>query len=209
VTVPIIDQSGLDAVVEAYAKGAQVNVPVLAWLDFAANPQAVWPGEYPITKGGVTWQGLGKAGFLIGVDNHEGASTLEASTFNVNLSGVDNGILAAAASTNRADYINRLLIIYALFCDADWQPIANPMAIGGGFMGPMSITRNLSGNENDATWVRSITLPVANMFYGRGVPRNSFWTDADQQQRYPSGGDTGLQFINQLQDFTIKLPWRS
>lgn len=206
-TVPIIDQSGLDAVVEAYAKGTQVNVPMLAWLDFADTPVAVWPGEYNITKGGVTWQGLGKAGFLISVDDIEGASTLEAATFNVMLSGVDNQILAAAASTNRADYINRLLIIYALFCDADWQPIANPMAIGGGFMGPMSITRNMSGTGAEASWIRQITLPVANMFYGRGVPRNSFWTDADQKQRYPSGNDTGLQFIQQLQDFVIKLPW--
>lgn len=206
-TVPVIDQHGLDGVVEAYAKGAQVNVPMLAWLDFEDNPQAVWPGEYPITKGGVTWQGLGKAGFLISVDDIEGASTLEAAQFNVVLSGVDNGILAAAASTNRADYINRLLIVYALFCDADWQPLANPMAIGGGFMGPMSITRNLSGTGADAVWMRQITLPVANMFYGRGVAPSSFWTDADQQQRFPSGGDTGMQFINQLQDFQIKLPW--
>jgi hypothetical protein len=207
VTVPIIDQSGLDLVIDHYAKGAQVNVPMLAWLDFDANPRAVWPGEYALTSGGVTWEGMGQAGFLIGVDNLEGASTLEAASFNVTLSGVDNQIVAAAASSNRADYINRLLILYAQFCDADWQPIANPMAIGGGFMGPMSITRNLSGEASSASWVRSITLPVANMFYGRGVAPFSFWTDASQQDRYPGQGDTGMTFINQLQDFMVKLPW--
>lgn len=200
-TVPIIDQYGLDAVVEAYAKGQQVNCPMLAWLDFKTTPQPVWAGEYDLTAGGVTWQGLGRAGFLIGVDNIEGASTLEASQFNVTLSGVDTGIIAAAAGSDRSEYVTRALIVYGLFCDSDWQPLANPMAIGGGFMGTMTTTRTLDGE----TWNRSITLPVNNMFYGRGVAPASFWTDADQQTRF--AGDTGMQFITQLQDFNIPQPW--
>lgn len=202
-TVPIIDQYGLDAVVETYAKGEQVNCPMLAWLDFAVDPRPVWAGEYDLTVGGVTWLGLGKAGFLIGVDNLEAASTLEASQFNVTLSGVDADIIAAAASSARDDYVNRLLIVYGLFCDKDWQPLANPMALAGGFMGTMTTTRNFSGGN----WMRTIGLPVNNMFYGRGVAPASFWTDADQQQRYPGVGDTGMTFINQLQDFSFPLPW--
>jgi hypothetical protein len=205
VTIPVIDQSGLDAVVEAYAKGSMVRVPTLAWLDFKTTPVAVWPGEYQLSSGGVDWQGMGNAGFLIGIDNMEAAATLEASQFNVTLSGVDSGMLAAAANSDRSEYINRLLIVYALFCDEDWQPLANPMAIGGGFMGTMTTTRNFS----DGVFTRQIQLPVNNLFYGRGVAPLAFWTDADQQQRFPGEGDTGLTFIQSLQDFNVKLPWRS
>lgn len=202
-TVPIIDQYGLDAVVETYAKGAQVNLATLAWLDFETDPQPVWTGEYDLTVGGQTWKGLGRAGFLISIDNLEAASTLDAASFNVTLSGVDAGLIAAAASSDRADYVNRLLIVYALFCDKDWQPLANPMAIAGGFMGSMTTTR--SQDENGST--RTINLPVNNMFFGRGVASSSFWSDADQQQRFP--GDTGMQFIDQLQDFSVPLPWNA
>lgn len=200
-TVPIIDQYGLDAVIETYAKGEQVNAATLAWLDFETSPQPVWTGEYDITAGGQTWVGLGKAGFLITIDNLEAASTLDASSFKVTLSGVDAGLIAAAAGSDRADYVNRLLIVYALFCDKEWQPLANPMAIAGGFMGSMTTTRSY---ENNA-WTRTVNLPVNNMFYGRGVSPFSFWSDADQQQRF--AGDTGMQFIAQLQDFDIPLPW--
>ncbi len=203
-TIPTIDQTGLDAVVEAYAKGAQVNCPCLAWLDFQSTPLAVWPGEYALTAGGVTWGGIGKAGFLIDIEAMEAASSLEAAQFNIKLSGVDSGIIASAASADRADYINQLLIVYALFCDEDFQPLANPMAIAGGFMGAMSIARSLS----DGVWQRTINLPVNNMFYGRGIAPASFWTDSDQQQRYPGEGDTGLTFIKQLQDYSIRIPWR-
>jgi hypothetical protein len=204
VTIPVIDQYGLDAVVEAYAKGTQVNCAVLAWLDFQSQPLAVWPGEYTISSGGVDWQGLGKAGFLIDIDALEAASTLEAAQFNIKLSGVDASILASAASSNRADYINQLLIVYALFCDADFQPLANPMAVAGGFMGAMAISRTM----NNGVWERTINLPVNNMFYGRGIAPASFWTDSDQQQRFPGLADTGLTFIKQLQDYSIRIPWR-
>lgn len=202
-TIPVIDQYGLDAVVDAYAKGAHVNCAPLAWMDFQSEPIPVWPGEYTITAGGVAWQGLGKAGFLIDIEALEAASTLEAAQFNIKISGVDSGILASAAGSNRSDYINQLLIVYALFCDEDWQPLANPMAVAGGFMGAMSIARTL----NDGVWERTINLPVNNMFYGRGIAPASFWTDSDQQQRYPSAGDTGLTFIKQLQDYSIRIPW--
>ncbi len=203
-TIPIIDQYGLDAVIKTYNRGGIVRCPMLAWLDFAASPRPVWAGEYDFTNGGVTWLGLGKAGFLISMDNMEQASTLEAAEFTVTLSGVDTGIIAAAASTDRADYVGRLFVAYAQFLDADWQPLANPMTIACGFMGTMNTTRNLG---DAGVFTRTISLPINNMFFGRGVATASMWSDTDQAQRFPGAGDTGFQFMAQLQDYDIKQPW--
>lgn len=202
-TLPIISQYGLDAVIETYARKGTVNYGLLAYLDFATTPQPVWTGEFDIPAGGITWQALGRSGFVISVENLETASTLEAATFNVMLSGVDSSIIAAAADSDRAEYINRALGLYVLFCDGDWQPLANPFAIIAGFMGAMTIARNL----NEGIWQRNINLPVNNMFFGRGVVPWSNWSDRDQQLRYPGDGDTGLQFILQLQDYMIRQPW--
>jgi hypothetical protein len=203
-TVPIIDQYGLDAVIETYNRGGIVRCPMLAWLDFATTPRPVWAGEYNLASGGQTWLGLGKAGFLISMDNMEQASTLEAASFTVTLSGVDADLIAAAASTDRGDYVGRLFVAYAQFLDEDWQPLANPMAIACGFMGTMNTTRNMG---EAGLFTRTISLPINNMFFGRGISTASMWSDTDQQQRFPGIGDTGFQFMAKLQDYEIKQPW--
>lgn len=201
--LPIFGGVDFDAVIESYAKGNRVNFPALAYFDFRDTPLSVWGGEYDLVAGGVTWTGLGRPGRLISIDGLEAASTLEAGQFTITLSGTDAAMMSVVADEDRGDYVGRLLGVYGLFCDADWQPLTSPFALTAGIMGTMSVSRSADAEKT----TRIITLPVDNIFFGRSGSPASFYTDRDQQQRYPSGGDTGLTFIPALQDTDIPVPW--
>jgi hypothetical protein len=195
----------LDEVIEEYAKGNQVNLPALAFMDFRDSPLHVWAGEYDITDpNGQVWTGLGSPGRLISIDGLEQAATLEAAQLTVTLSGADASVMAILADEDRGDYIGRLLIIYGMFCDRNWQPLVAPMALAAGIMGTVTVSRGW--DDKQKAWVRKIILPADNIFYGRGGAPASFYTDRDQQTRFP--GDTGLQYIPGLQDTSIPVPWK-
>lgn len=194
----------LDAVIEEYAKGNAVNLPALASFDFRDQPMHVWAGEYPIKDtNGQVWTGLSAPGYLISIEGLEQAATLEAAQLTVTLSGADPALMSIMAHEDRADYVGRLLVIYAMFCDADWQPLCAPMALAAGIMGTVTVSRQMKKGG----WERSIILPADNIFYGRGGAPASFYTDRDQQLRFP--GDTGMQYITGLQDTSIPFPWKT
>ena len=203
-TLPIFPGADIDPVIEIYSSGNRPNMTMLAYFDFqTSDPMALWPGEFDLVAGSMTWKGTAKSGVLCNIDGLESAATLEASQFNVTLSGVEADLIAIAGDTDRGDYVGQMMGVYLLFCDAYWKPVADPLAIAAGFMGTMTVARTQNGDG----WQRTISLPVNNMFYGRGVAPASFWTDPDQQKRFPGAGDTGMQFITQLQDYTIRQPW--
>jgi hypothetical protein len=194
----------LDQVIEQYAKGNSVNLPVLLYFAFEDQPMWIWGGGYDIPDpNGQVWQGCGKAGRLITVEGLETANTLEAKQIKVTLSGADAQLMGIMANVNRGDYVGQLLIVYNMFCDANWQPISAPIAVGAGIMGTATVDRQ---REKDG-WLRQITLPADNIMYGRGGAPFSFYTDRDQALRWPGSGDTGLQYVATLQDTSIPIPW--
>lgn len=192
------------ATINAYLAGRKVNMRPLALFDFRHGEEPLWGGEYPLTSGGKTWKGLGRIATMDGLDQ---AATLESSAMTFQLSGVepegtDTAYLTIAASDDRAQYVRRLVTVSLQFFDDDWQPLDSPYAIKAGLMATMQMSRSRTGTG----FQRTISVQANNIFYGRGVAPASFYTDRDQQKRYP--GDLGLQFIPALQDKQIPVPWK-
>ena len=204
--LPIFSGVDFSAVIEAYGKGGTVRLPALVYFDFRDQPMGVWGGEYDLVAGTsgnmITWLGLNRAGIVSGIKGIGQSANVAASQMEFTLSGVDATVMTVFKDEDRADYVGRMVGVYGLFCDADWQPIAAPFAVGAGIMGTATADRR----EGKNGWVRTITLPATNIFAGRGIAPASFLTDRDQQQRYP--GDTGLKQIAQLLDFQVPVPWR-
>ena len=192
----------LDAVIEQYAKGNALNFPALINFRFTDQPMWIWAGGYDITDpAGQVWQGCGKAGRVISVEGLETSNTLEGAQIKITLSGADAALMGVMSSVDRGDYVGQLAIVYGMFCDANWQPVSVPIALGAGIMGTATVTRDYKKGG----WERQIILPCDNIMYGRGGASYSFYTDRDQELRYP--GDTGLQFVATLQDTSIPIPW--
>lgn len=190
--------------INAYLSGRKVNMRPLALFDFRDGAMALWGGEYDLISGGKTWKGLGNIASIDGLDQ---AATLESSAMTFTLSGVekpDTGTTFASIAKNsdRANYARRLVTVYIQFFDEDWQKLDDPFAIKAAIMSNMLMSRSRTSNG----FLRTVNLQANNIFYGRGVAPAAFYTDRDQQKRYP--GDLGMQFIPPLQDKQIPVPWR-
>lgn len=202
-SLPIFPASDFDAVIEAYAKNATVNAPVLAYFDFRDGPGAYWGGGYDVVFGGVTWQGIGKSGVVVSIDGLEQSGNLQASDMTFKLSGIDTDIMAAFSNEDRAAYVGRLVGVYWQFLDENWQPLCSPIALRAGIMGTMTADR-LTDDKGNVT--RTISLPASNIFFGRGSATSGYFTDPDQQALHP--GDAFLSFVGSIQETAIRQPWR-
>ena len=197
--------SAFSATIEAYLSGRKVNMRPLALFDFRDGEEAWWGGEYDLVSGGKTWKGLSR---WVNVEGLDQANTLDSSAMTFSLSGVEATVLAIATSSDRANYVNRLVTVYMQFFDEDWQTLDAPWALKAGLMDDMQISRSQAEKDDGSvTWTRSLRLTAQNIFFGRGVAPYSLWTDRDQQKRYPGQGDKGLQFLPVLQDTDIPVPW--
>lgn len=193
-------------VVDAYLSGRTVNLRPLALFDLRDGELALWDGEYDLVSGGKTWKGLGAVASIEGLDQ---AATLESSAMTFTLSGLEKpgaDFAAVARSADRANYVRRLVTVYVQFFGSDgedwWQPLAEPFALKAGLMSNMVMSRS----RTESGFLRTISLTANNIFYGRGVAPAAYYTDRDQQKRYP--GDLGMQFIPTLQNKPIPVPWR-
>lgn len=202
-SLPIFPAADFDAVIEANAKGNHLNLPALVYFDFRDEPLAVWGGGYDLISGGTTWAGLGKSGFLVSIEGLGDSGTMQASEFNLTVSGADPGLIEAFATEDRADFVGRLCGVYAQFCDADWQPLCSPYAVCAGIMGPLVGSRTPSDKGG---WQRTISLTNSNIFYGRDIPPAAYFTDRDQKLRHP--GDRFLEFVASIQETHVDQPWR-
>lgn len=189
----------LSATISALLAGRTVRCAHLVEFCFAGQARRFWNGSYKITTGGHDWFGLSKLG---GVDGVEGGSgDLAAAKLKFTVSGVDARLLAMAVSANRAGYIGEIAKVFYQFFDEDWQVLDDPVAAAAGIIDGVETSRQQS--ENGTT--RTIAVTATNIFYGRGLPPASFFTNADQQQRFT--GDRGLSYLSDLQDTNIPFPW--
>lgn len=192
------------ATINAYLAGRKVNMRPLALFDFRDGEMALWGGEYDLVSGGKTWKGLGNIAAIDGLDQ---AATLASSAMTFTLSGVEKAgtgtsFADVAIASDRANYARRLVTVYIQFFDEDWQKLDDPFAIKAAIMANMMISRARTANG----FLRTVSLQANNIFYGRGVSPAAFYTDRDQQNRFP--GDLGMQFIPSLQNKQIPVPWR-
>lgn len=192
-----------DPVIEAYAEGAFVAMTPLLEFQFPDGWQRLWLGMGKLRAGGHDWLGIGRA---ISMDGLEQAASLEAADMTFTLSGADETmrpLFPLAASGDREAYVGSLVIVYMQFMTPDFVTVGEPEALRAGICGTMELSNTWSEDEGRR---RTIMLPATNIFFGRGVAPNSFWSDRDQQLRHP--GDLGLSELTGSQTFTFPQPWR-
>lgn len=208
--LPIFPATNFTPVIAAYATGNPVILPALVYFDFLSEPAALWGGHYDFRTGGVVWKGLGRSGLLIGIEGVSVTSSAQSSDMTFTLSGADSGLLSVFAGVDRSEYVGRLCAVYGQFCTPDWQPVTDgggnpvpPFAYSAGIMNtaPVSRVPNDKGG-----FTATISLPASNIFAGRSIARNSYYTDPDQQRRYP--GDLFCSFVQSIQETSIQQPWR-
>jgi hypothetical protein len=177
----------------------QLQVAHLVQMDFLSTPVYLWNGHHDLTVGGHTWSGLRKLG---GIEGLEESSDLTATQMKFTLSGVDANVLALAIGGAREEYVGRIVTVWLQFFDADWQPVGDPIARSAGIMDGINISRSRDSDEQS---VRTLTLTAENIFFGRGVPPAGNYTDRDQKFRH--SGDRGLEFVNEVQNTVVQIPW--
>lgn len=165
------------------------------------SPQRLWNGFRNIkTSDDKVWYGIGGLGSISGLeDEHD---NLQSTEMRLVVSGVDSALLQTAISEDRSLYVGKLVIVYLLFFNKDWQPLDLPVARKAGIIDGIDVSH--VGNE-DGTRTRTIGVTAQNIFFGRSVPPAAYYSNRDQQFRKP--GDRGLEFISDSMDTVIQIPW--
>lgn len=189
------------ATVAAALRGKRPRIAYLVEI-LIGPPVRYWNGFRPLTTlDGRRWTALKQLGDISGLDEvFDGeAQTLQVS---ISAAAMPSAILRAAATANKETYMWKLLRIWLQFFDEEWQPMDYPFAFRAGLITGLVIDREMKGGGAAS---RRVTVEAVNLFYGRSAAAHGYYTDSDQQARYP--GDKGLQPIPSLQDATISIPW--
>lgn len=182
--------------ISAQLAGRVVRMSALLRFDFLSGTQRYWLGMGDLVAGGHTWastKGLAEIGPVSASFN----GSAPEQTFT--LSGVDAAFVAAAQAS-KAEYYGRLCFIYFQFFDADWQTLDDPVAFWWGRMYGITAAQT----QADDGFTRTLTLSAETVFASRRRPRNSYYSDRDQQARYP--GDKGMERVLGMQSKTIIFP---
>lgn len=194
----------LPTVIQTLLEVRTVRVAHLVEFGFCTQVRRLWNGSYTLTTGGHDWFGLRKLGGIEGLDDE---GVMQASQMKFTVTGVEPRLasfLADAVAEDRSEYIGRIVRVWHQFFDEDWQKLDNPVARAAGIIDGLQVTRS---PIKDGGWQRTVTITAENIFYGRGLPPAGYFTNRDQQIRHP--GDRGLEFIPEIQETVIKVPWIS
>lgn len=165
-----------------------VNPVLLAFFDFESGPVRVWSGIGDLSWGGNTYGGIGNFG---GVSPIEETKDLSARGATFTLSGIPSSLVALALTDN---YQGRAAKLWLAALDSSMALVADPYLLFGGRMDTMSST---DGGETS-----TLTLAVENRMIDLDRSRERRYTEEDQHIDFPA--DTGLRYINGLQDKSIQ-----
>lgn len=183
----------LPQTVAAALAGQTIRGALLAKFEFASATERMWQGNHVLTAGGHQWKPGGK---YVSVDGLSSRADMAAEPLVFKLSGVDAALVTLAK--NSADEVKgRPCTVYAQFFDEDWQTLDSPLALRSGVMDQMSY-------EAIGPDQRVITLTAEGIFAARGAAPFAFYTDRDQQARFP--GDLGLEAIGSMLNRTVTWP---
>ena len=182
--------------IRAVKRGEQARVALCYFADFRSAPFYAWEGVGPLVSGGQTWLGTGG---LVAVSELSLSAQAFASSFSLTLSGLPEEQFDAYTrlmAVDAAEYRGRRIVISMQWFGDDWAPLDAPYAVQAGFMDkPIFAMR---GDQ------QSITLQCEGPLVTRKRPRFGFYTDEDQQRRYP--GDKGLEFTPVAATRNVKQP---
>lgn len=187
------------AAAKAQIAGAVVRADFLVELGFLSEiirirQNSIGPTQ---TLDGKIWRGFGGLGSIGALTQPVNGS---APSLTMKLSGVEPDF-ANRARGERNEYYNRPVVIYIQFFDEDWQCLDNPYALA---FARMTTLKSSMKTDDDGTKTYDVTLTADSPFSGRRRPAYSYWTDQDQQLRYP--GDKGLERAATINNKLIKFP---
>mgnify|MGYP000078226926 CR=1 FL=1 len=185
------------AIPDAVLRDGTIAEAVLCWMDFATGAKRWWAGFGPLTHAGHDWEGVGD---LISISDLTTDYQMSADPVTFTLAATAEMMILARNS--RSAVTGRQVVVYSqLFATTayegvgPWQPLAQPMPLFVGTMGPMTY-------DADGPAQRRITLQCEGFFARRNAPPRGLWTDRDQQARYP--GDQGLERVGIYTDYETR-----
>ncbi len=176
------------AVPDAVLRDGTIAEAVLCWMDFGTGAKRWWAGFGDLDHVGYRWQGTGD---VIGISDLTSDYQLSADPCTFTMAA--SAEMVALARESRAAVIGRQVVVYSqLFTTAAydgvgaWQPLASPMALFTGTMGPMKY-------DKEGPAKRQISLQCEGLWARRNAAPRGLWTDRDQQARHP--GDKGFERV--------------
>lgn len=174
--------------------GPIARLALLAWFDFDGDPRWYWTGFGPLrTSDDQIWEGTAGLATISGLSQPIGTS---AQSVTFSLSGVDPRIIALARQQS-ATVKGRDCAVYVQLFDENWQIVGDRRHVWSGALDVMTYKASA-----DSTY--TVDLTAESIWAGRRKPAHGFYTDADQQARFP--GDLGCQFVGSLPGKTINWP---
>jgi hypothetical protein len=157
-------------------------------LNFASGQVNLWSGVGSFTWNGMVFTGAGSLG---NIDQIAETSDGSAAGIKLGLSGVPTTLIALAVEEQ---YQGGLAQIWLGCFDMNTSAlVADPYMLFAGSMDVMTIS--------DGTKAATITLSCENRLIELDRPRERRFSNFDQNIDFP--GDTGLQYVNSLQDLQI------
>jgi len=148
----------------------------LVRFHFVSGTVRVWTGFGRLqTLDGQVWSGLGELGTIDGLTT---AFNGTAPAGRLTVSGVDAGLLSVAVGETD-DFVGQPVAIF-LQAFAGRALSGNPCAIAMRLMMSLEVSRTLG--------TRTLSIAHETPYTGRNRPAGGFYSDRDQQKRYP--GDT-------------------
>jgi hypothetical protein len=148
----------------------------LVRFHFVSGIKRVWAGFGALTTlDGQVWSGLGELGSIDGLST---ALNATAPSGRLTVSGVDASLLSIAVGETD-DFAGRPVAIFLQAFNGR-SLSGNPCAIAVRLMTALEVTRTADA--------RSLSISHETPYTGRNRPAGGFYSDRDQQKRYP--GDT-------------------
>lgn len=170
------------------------RLALLAWFDFADDPRWYWTGFGNLqTSDGQVWEGTNEVASISGLAMPLGTAAQQV-TFA--LSGVSARV-AALARQQSARVKGRDCAVFIQIFNPDWSLRGPRRHVWSGALDVMTY-------KFDGAGTYTVELTAENIWAGRRKPAYGFYTDADQQARFP--GDLGCQFVASLPGKTINWP---
>jgi hypothetical protein len=195
-------------VLAAQAAGRSLRIAQCLYMDFVSGALRSWNGIGDLAtttltaptygSGGAptlyaeTWMGTGD---ILKVSDVDAAAGFYAATMQVSLNGllVEQDEFLRNAFKHETEYKGRRIVYKAQFLADDWQPLDHAFALWAGIMSDLVLEKDVVS--------RTLSLQCETSFVTRSRARNVYYTDQDQQARFP--GDKGLRFVPAASDKLI------
>lgn len=185
------------AIPDDLLRNGSIAEAVLVWMDFATGAKRWWAGFGPLDHAGHIWEGVGD---VISISDLTADYQMSASPITFSLAATAD--ILTLVRNSKAAVTGRQVVVYSqLFATVrqndvgPWQPLAQPMPLFVGTMGPMTYGA-------DGPVQCQVTLQCEGFFARRNAPPRGLWTDADQKARAP--GDKGLERVGIYTDYETR-----